>query len=457
MRIFISLLLSILIISAMVSESLHAENPDSPVDIGAQINLCAAETGITSKIVLNTSFPGTGWDFRVALNQSVSELPEMFLRYNHLNFLSQFGSMYISGLLHYLENPFSVNDYEDFVSPLSVSLVPVSLTAESVSRKYPEVLLGWKMQGNWFSAPVTLYAYTIPPGLNKSAHYRAGFWGTSHLQEQTIQIGTLLHGLQSDDKFIEDSEWYSEALQNRAASREGLSAGIRLFRENEFSGSGIIGLVSLDSYRKSGFMAGGAISLKKGLLNIKYFQSVYSPSYPIIVSESSSNRSTLHTGAVLLELPKLLSISMEVSEEIDSIDWNFREGTEAERSCTTDAEIELGLAVIKIKDFLLYSYPVNGHEVSVNRVLTTDCILKFGALKIVTKFSATYTDRHFMERDKTIELNIKTGNISCLCKIDFSGNIQKSSIELKYTSERFLFTIKADTTGKYQASVVAEI
>jgi hypothetical protein len=457
MRIFISLFLFILIINSMVSESLHAENPDAPVDMGARINLCASETGITSKIVLNTSFPGTGWDIRFALNQSAAELPEIFLRYNHLNFLSQFGSMYISGLLHYLENPFSVNDYEDFLSPVSVSLIPVPLAVMSNSRKYPEVLLGWKMQDHRLFSPATLYAYSVPPGLNKSAHYRAGLWGTSNFQNQTIQIGTLLHGLQSSDKFLDDSEWYPAALKERADSREGFSGGFTLFRKNEYTGSGIIGLVSLDPCRKSGFMAGSAISLKKGLLSISYFQSIYSPSYPIIFSESSSNRAVLHTGTVLLELPKLLNISMEVSEELDSIDWNFIEGTEAERSFTTEAEIELGIVVIKIKDFLLYSYLVKGQEVTVDRVLNTDCIMDFGALKIVTKFSAEYTNRHLIERDKRIELSVTAENISCSYKIDFTGDIQESSIELKFTLGRLQFSINAVSTGKYQATVSAEI
>lgn len=457
MRIFINLLLSIFIITSMVSEPLYAENPDYPLTIDTRINLCAANTGITSKIVLNTSIPETGWDFRVALNKSVSELPEIFIRYNHLNFLSQFGSVFISGLPYRLDNPFSVNDYKDFFSQVSVSLFPIPLAVMSNSRRYPEVLLGWKMPENWFSAPGTLYAYAVPPGLNEPAHYRAGLFGSAFLKEQTIQIGTLLHGIQSSDTFIEDSDWYSEALQDRGASKEGLSAGITLFRENECSRSGIIGLVALDSYRKSGFMAGGAISLQKGFLNMNYFQSLYSPSYPIIFSGNSNRRAALHTGTLLLELPKIMSISVKLSEEINSVDWNFREGTEAERSCTTGAEIELGMAVIKVEDFLLYSYPVNGQKVTVSRVLSTDCCLDLRGLEIVTNFSVTYTDRHFREIDKFIELNIKTGNISCLCKIDFSRNIQQSSIELKYTRERSLFTIKVDSNGKYQAAVTVEI
>ncbi|NQT60952.1 MAG: hypothetical protein HQ557_18445 [Bacteroidetes bacterium] len=457
MRILFSLLLSILIISPIVPEALNAVIPDNPLSISARINLSTTETGITSKILLNTSFPGTGWDFRVALNQAEPEVPEIFLRYNHKNFFSQFGSIHISGLLHYLENPFSVNGYEDLFSPVSVSLIPVPFTAIGDSRKYPELLFGWEIRETWLAAPVTLYAYTVPPGLNETAHYRTGVFGISHFQQQTLQIGTLLHGIQSDEKLLEDSEWYPEELQTRSDSRQGLSAGITLFRENEFAGSGIMGLVSLDSFRRSGFMAGGALYLNKEFLNLKYFQSIYSPSYPIIYPENSSSISALHTGTLLLELPKLLSISMEISEEIDSVDWNFKEEIQAERSCTTDAEVELGIAVIKIKDFLLYSYPVNGQKISVYRALNADCKLKFGALEIVMGFSAAYTDRHYVERDKSIELSFETGNVSCSYKIDFSGIVQKSRIELKFTSEELQVTVNADTTGKYQAAVVAGI
>lgn len=114
MRILIIFLLSLLIINFMVPKNLQAKDMDYPLKISAGIKLKANETEVTSKVLLNTSFPATGWDFRISLNQSEPVNPEIFLRYNQEDFFSQFGSMYINGLLQYLENPFFVNKYEDF-------------------------------------------------------------------------------------------------------------------------------------------------------------------------------------------------------------------------------------------------------------------------------------------------------------------------------------------------------
>ena len=437
--------------------SLHAENPNYPLTIRTQISLRAADTGITSRFILNSSFPNTGWDFRIALNQSEPELPEIFIRYNSKNFFTQMGSMYISGLQHYLENPFSVNSYKDFFSSVSVSLASVPITTKNAGKKYPEVLIGWKKEEHLLAVPVALYAYAVPPGFNESALYKAGFIGYSFLQQQSIQVGALMHGLQSGDNLLEDSEWYPEEMQARSDSREGVSAGVALHQENSFAESGIIGLVSLDPFLQSGFMAGGALSLNRGLLSIKYFQTIYSPAYPIVYPENSNGRLALQAGSVILELPKLLRISVKMSEEIYSIDWSFRDEIEADRSCITDAEIELGIVVIKLKDSLIYSYPVNGQELSVYRTLNADCSLNFGVLKIAMDFTAAHANRRFKESGKSVALKIKTGKLYCSFKIDFSGTVQKSRIELKISGDHFKISVNADTSMKYQVSVTAKI
>ncbi|MBL7006131.1 MAG: hypothetical protein ISR78_03495 [Spirochaetia bacterium] len=441
----------------MVPKTLQAKELDCPVEINARINVKADNTGAASKILLNTSFPETGWDFRISLNQSEPEKPEIFLHYNHTDFFSQFGSIYVKGLLKYLENPFFVNNYEDFFSPVSVSLSPVSIAAFQGSRKYPELLLGWKIRGNWSADPLTLYTYVVSPGLNELTHYRTGVLGTMQIEKQIVQIGALLHGIESSKMQWEDDNWYSQNLQPRSYSKEGLSAGVTLFKENDFSGSGIIGLISLDSYRQSGFMAGGALTLTSGLLNLKYFQSIYSPAYPIIYTETPQSRSALHSGKVILKLPRILSISMEIAEELQLINWNYSEQTEAERSCTTAAELVLGISLVKIKDFIRYTYPADGQEFSVLRVLDTEYSINLKTLRIVMNFSAVYIERQLEERDKSVELIIKKGNMLFSYMIEFSGNVQKSSFDFTYTKDALQLTLTIDTSGKYQAAVTAEI
>ncbi|MCK5155685.1 MAG: hypothetical protein KAQ69_04565 [Spirochaetales bacterium] len=459
MRTLYCLIVYILVISSFTSGLLHAENSDEQINISARVNLNTTGTrignGIKLKIILDAALPGSGWDFRVTHDTASPEIPEVFMLYSHGRFSSRFGSIYISGLPAYLGNPFSVNTCNDLFTPISISLTQAPIKAAGDSRKYPEVLLEWDICGERTSCPVKLYAYAVPPGLNDATHYRAGIFGTTTSSNQTIQGGVLWHGIQNGESRLEETAWYPEEMQGRADSRQGFSAGFTMFRETVFAGSGLTALVSLDAFRKSGFMSGGSFYLDNGFLSVRYFQSIYSQSFPIIYPENSSNISALHTGTITLDVSSNMRVAMGLSEEINTTNWDLNGMDQAKRSCETDIKINAGIASIKLRDLLTYSFSADGQGFSVHRNLDSEFMMHFGALKITIGVSPSYSDRQHIKIDKNLKLQIKSEYISFSFGINYSGKIQVSSAELVVEYNTLQLTVKADTSGKYQIAVIA--
>ncbi len=376
------------------------------------------------------------------------------------------GTLYASGLPRLAENPFALSAVAGIAKLPSYSVSRYPFSSDFSAGIPPGGFVSYKIGQIGWMEKISISLYGVPPGYNDLTNFRMGiFAGMVHdlpgkdrfedneeaATEEIFQIGIIRHGVLERARINGEADsLYQQDPFERAASQNGLTTALGVYKETRSGGSGITLLASFDKAGAPGTAIFGLIHGNAGSFSYNYMQSVYSDAYPILFGKTSSAISAQHAGSAMLTMSEFMELSFEVEEVLY---LNNRYITPEELSSRTYA-VSLFLMNspidIRLKDSLAYHYSTGEYSIKIGRKFDISGKFSKGPLEIsayakyqidnrkaasvrrggAVKLAGTSLDLVFrvdntaFDRDAGVEIVVRLPSVKLKFSGDVDGNVK---------------------------------